>query len=150
MIEIRTDADARPARLDGGHHPAQTIAIADGIAEAVRLLNYATDPGKHGLRYPAEVYSVLGSLTSALGMLPQALTQISQFIGHGVADRRITENPHYGSHGGDAHAAHTEMHDAITAAIGRLGTALTSLQTAHSALSGLEAAEPPRRRTSLN
>jgi hypothetical protein len=104
VIEIRTDADAEPAHPDGPHDHEQTRAIASGIDDAVRLLNYAT-MSRYGLRYPSDVYSVLGELSGAISKLPQALRQMSQFIGAEVAEGRARENADYGRHGGDAQAA---------------------------------------------
>ncbi|WP_026415429.1 hypothetical protein [Actinomadura oligospora] len=146
MIEIRTDPGARPARIDGGHHPQQTIAIADGIAEATRLLAYATMPDKSGLRHPGDVYSVLGALTDAIARLPQVLTQMTEFIDDGVTEGRVQENPNYGSHGGDAQAAYAEMCEAVRVVSRSLITARSGLHIAHSALSGLEGAQTSRPR----
>lgn len=144
MIEIRTAPEAQPARTDAGHHPQQTIAIADGIAEATRLLTYATMPGKNGLRHPGDVYSVLGALTDALARLPHILTQTTDFVDDLVTEGRVRENPNYGSHGGDVQAANAEMREAMRVASKGLSTARSGLYIAHSALSGLETTEADR------
>ncbi len=137
MIEIRTDADAKPAHPDGPHDPDQTRAIASGIDQAFRLLNYAT-MSRYGLSYPSDVYSVLGELSGAVAKLPQALHQMSQFINAEVAEGRARENAEYGNHGGDAQAAY----GALAAAV-REGSALATdlgrvLDRAQAAVRGLE------------
>ena len=105
MIEIRTGPDAPAAHTDGGHHPEQTRAIAHGIREAARLLNYATSPESSGLGYPSDVYDVLGTLSSAVALLPQALGQMSEWIRTEVDAGHAQENADYGRYGGDADAA---------------------------------------------
>lgn len=138
MIEIRTDADAEPAHPDGPHDPDQTRAIASGIDEAFRLLNYATMPGNDGLTYPSDVYSVLGELASGVAKLPQALQQMHAFVAAEVSKGRARENTHYGRYQGDATAAAT----ALLGAVAQASTAATQLQSlldeAQSTVRGLE------------
>jgi hypothetical protein len=45
-------------------------AVAERAAEAIPLLNHATQPGKGKLTYPADVYEILGSLEAMAGSLP--------------------------------------------------------------------------------
>lgn len=133
MIEIRTDEHAKPAHVDGGHNHEQTRAIADGISEAVRLLVYATMPEKRGLKYPSDIYSVLGSLAGALHTLPQALQQMSEWTASEVAAGHARENPGYGPHGGNAEAAATALTSALqeaARAANKLGGLLTEGQSA--------------------
>ncbi len=98
MIEIRAEEGAPVARTDGGHDPEQTRAIADGIREAVRLLNYATMEAG-GVRYPSVVYDVLGALAAAAGAMPQALMQMSAWVAGQVQEGTVREV------GGDAAAS---------------------------------------------
>lgn len=112
MIEIRTDVDAEPAHPDGPHDPDQTLAIASGIDQAFRLLNYAT-MSRYGLRFPSDVYRVLGELSGAVSKLPQALHQMSQFINAEIAEGRASENAEYGNHDGDAQAAYAAFAAAV-------------------------------------
>jgi hypothetical protein len=139
MIQIKTSANARPLTPDGPHDSEGTRAIATGIDAAFRLLNYATSPEKNGLVYPSDVYSVLGELTTAIGKLPQALQQMSQFIGAQVADGAARENPHYGRHGGDAEAAHGELAATVRQASGLATDLARLLGKAQSATAGLDA-----------
>lgn len=138
MIEIRTAPDAKPARTDGGHHPDQTRAIAAGISEALRLLTYATMPEKGGLRYPSDVYSVLTSLSAAVHMLPQALDQMAEHIGSEVSAGHARENPHYGHHGGDAHAASAELETVLGLAKSHTRALASALASAQSVIRGIE------------
>jgi hypothetical protein len=137
MIEIRATGDRRPVMADGPHDPDSTRAIAAGIDSAARLLNYAT-MSPAGLRYPSDVYSVLGELAAAMGKLPQALGQMAQFISAEVYEGRARENAAYGDHGGDARAAHAALAAAVreasstATALGRL------LDRAQAAVRGLE------------
>ncbi|MCP2343380.1 hypothetical protein [Actinomadura rupiterrae] len=137
MIEIRANAEAEPARADAGHNPDQTLAIADALAESARLLTYATMPGSGGLDDPGDVYTVLGSLTAAIGSLPQTLAQMSELVRDQIAQGRAVENPFYGPNSGNANASYAEMHAAIQQAGGHLAALLRDLQAAHIAVSGL-------------
>lgn len=140
MIEIRISEHDRAITPDGPHNPDGTRAIAAGIDAAFRLLNYATSPEKNGLTYPSDVYSVLGELTAAIGKLPQALQQMSQFIGKQVDDGAVRENPHYGKRSGDAEAAHGELAAAVRQACVVATDLAWLLSKAQSAVAGLEAA----------
>ncbi|QXJ27061.1 hypothetical protein AGRA3207_007858 (plasmid) [Actinomadura graeca] len=142
MLEIRTDDDARPATPDGPHDHEQTRAIAEAIGAAARLLNYATSPEKRGLRYPSDVYTVLGSLASAVALLPQALGQMTQFIGAEVDTGHARENPRYGDHGGDAAAAHAALRAAAQQATGHAEALRAALDRCQAATRGLESSRP--------
>jgi hypothetical protein len=146
MIEIRVtdpqdyDLPDRPITADGPHSSPGTLAIAAGIDEAFRILNYATSADKHGLVYPGDVYSVLGELSAALAKLPQALLQMSTFLGDQIARGEVRENPHYGSHRGDGKAAVADLGNVLNGAR-RLATELSQrLSVAQSTISGMEAA----------
>lgn len=133
MIEIRTDEQAPPARPDGPHSHEQTRAIAEALSEAARLLNYATMPGNGGLRYPSDVYDVLGALAGMAHTLPQALGQMANWTATETRAGRVREHPSYGDHGGDAHAAATALAGAMAEAAelaDRLGTVLGRGQAA--------------------
>jgi hypothetical protein len=71
-----------PIKLNpsGPHTPEYTRQVADTLAEAVRVLIYATRSGAGGLRYPADAYSLLGALCTATGRLDQLLTQVAGFL----------------------------------------------------------------------
>jgi hypothetical protein len=126
VIEIRIDEFAEPAHPDGPQNHEQTRVIASGIHEAFRLLNYAT-MHSNGLRYPSDVYSVLGTLSSAVALLPQALEQMRRWVAAEVAGGHARENAHYGPCNGDAEraaAALTSTMQEATRAASRLASLL--------------------------
>lgn len=137
MIEIRTDEDAKPITPDGPHDYEKTRAIADGLHEAFRLLNYAT-MNRGGLTYPSDIYSVLGSLSAALNLFPQALDQMGQWLAAETADGYVRENANYGGHGGDAEAAVADVRTLLLAAAQNATTLADRLGKAQSAAAGLE------------
>ena len=140
MIEIRTEENGAVAHPNGPHHHEQTRAIAEALSETARLLNYATLPGNGGLRYPSDVYSVLGSLAGMTRILPQALEQVADWIAAEVSAGRAQENPHYGPYRGDAAAAATALRSVLAEAArtaNQLGGLLDEGQTA---VRGLESA----------
>jgi hypothetical protein len=141
VIEIRVDEHDPPITPDGPHSPDRTRAVAEAIDAAFRLLNYAT-MSPSGLRYPADVYSILGELAAATDKFPQALRQLTEFIGEQVADGRVTENPSYGTHGGNAEAAHAEMAAATREASAVVADLAGLLRIAQSAVRGLEDVPP--------
>lgn len=139
MLEIRTDENARPANPDGPHDHQQTRAIADGIHDAFRLLNYAT-MHPQGLQSPSDVYSVLGTLASAVSLLPQSLHQMSQWIGQEVAQGAARENPSYGPHCGNAEAAYAALAAVVREASGTATDLGRLLDKAQAQTRGLESA----------
>lgn len=140
MIEIRTDENAEPAHPDGPQNPEQTRAIASGIDDAFRLLNYATMGA--GLRYPSDVYSVLGQLSGGIAKLPQALEQMRAWIAREIAEGNARENAHYGEHGGDANAAHAALDKAVREATVHAMALGRALQDGQAAMRGMESTRP--------
>lgn len=136
MIEIKVFGRDQAASSDGPHDNEMTRAIAAGIDQAFRLLNYATM--RDGLTYPSDVYSVLGELSAAMNKLPQALHQMTQFIGAQVSEGKTRENPDYGRHAGDAEAAYGEL--AVTLREGSVAATDLGrlLDRAQAAVRGLE------------
>lgn len=65
---------------DGPHSPDYTRQLGDALAETVRCLNYATLAEAPGLDYPADAYSLLGALCTAMGRMPQLLDQVGRFL----------------------------------------------------------------------
>ena len=138
MIEIRTDEHSKPLTPDGPHDHEGTRAIADGIDEAFRLLNYATM--RNGLAYPSDVYSMCGALSSALASFPQALQQITDWMKTEVAQGFAIENPSYGHHDGDSAAAYEDLADSLSAAAQVAHSLSRHLNQAQSAVAGMESA----------
>lgn len=70
--------------------PAYTRQVAAHAAEAVRVLNHATlSHGDGGLACPADVESVLRSVESLAGRLPQLLGQLASWERQALADGGI-------------------------------------------------------------
>ncbi len=67
-------------RTDGPHGIEYTMQVGDTLAEAVRVLNYATMPARGGLDCPADVYSLLGLLYTGTQRLPQLFAQLTAFL----------------------------------------------------------------------
>jgi len=67
-------------RTDGPHSAEYTMQVANTLAEAARVLNYATMPGRGGLDYPGDVHSLLGALYTATERLPQLFGQLAAFL----------------------------------------------------------------------
>lgn len=65
---------------DGPHSPDYTRQVADTLAEAVRVLIYATRGDAPGLHNIAHAYDLLGALYTATGRLDQLFTQIETFL----------------------------------------------------------------------
>lgn len=59
-------------------------SLADQAAEAIRAINHATASPKAegGYVYPAELYSVVMTLSHMASMLPQLLQQASRWLEH--------------------------------------------------------------------
>ena len=77
----------RPNQLENpvtdNDNPPPSAESADAAAEAVRILNYST---RSDLRYPSDVYVVLGSLTQLVDRLPQTSQQLARFLDGQLAD----------------------------------------------------------------
>lgn len=65
---------------DGPHSPGYTAKVGDQLAEAVRVLNHATMPGKGGLDTTAGAYKLIADLYTAMGRFPQVCRQIARFL----------------------------------------------------------------------
>lgn len=129
-------------RPDGPHSNDYTVRTAWALAEAVRVLNYAT--GSHaaaGLTAPATVYDVLGAAKTAAQRLPQLFGQLGDFLDAQLEAGRLADSSGRGSgrHPSFAvEAARLELSDARAAA-NRLERAL---ERAQAAVSGLHAPVP--------
>lgn len=67
-------------RTDGPHGPDYTREVGNALAEATRVLNYATLGDAPGLEYAGDAYSLLGALYTTLDRFPQLLDQVSGFV----------------------------------------------------------------------
>src|SRR5258707_15858738 len=78
--EVMTMPEPVELRTDGPHSAEYTMQVAYALAEAARVLNYATMPGAGGLDYPGDAYSLLGALYTATERLPQLFGQLTAFL----------------------------------------------------------------------
>jgi hypothetical protein len=101
------------------------VGCAEAAAEAVRALNHTTRSSAGALTGPADAYAVLGNLALLAGRLPQALTQLREYIAaeHAAGRLRIVD----GQHRGDPAAAVTDL-------ARQLCWAASSAQALHAAL----------------
>jgi hypothetical protein len=138
MIEVKVTEDGKPITPDGSFDSDRARAVAAGLDEVCRLLNYATMPGSGGLTWPADAYSMLGELQSATARLPQAFGQIVTFLDTLVAQDAVRENPAYGDHGGDTARAVAVLRVATQAAKQAAHVLSDHLRVAQAATRGLE------------
>jgi hypothetical protein len=61
-------------------------------AEAVRFLNYASRGDAPGLKYPGDVYSLLGALYTGTRRLPQLCKQLCAFLAGQLDTGRIRDS----------------------------------------------------------
>jgi hypothetical protein len=117
----------------GPHSPDYTREIAWGLAECMRVLNYATGSGADaGIAYPATAYDVLGALYTATGRLPQLLSQLSGWLEQAAEAGRLAEDRH-----GDVIAAVATAQEALAHAGGQISAVTSALQAAQNAIAGL-------------
>lgn len=65
----------------------KSALVAQEAAEAIRTLNHLTRGGD--LRYPADVYTMLGALSVLVERLPQTLQQLASFLERQLQDSVI-------------------------------------------------------------
>lgn len=122
----------------GPHSPQYTAKVGYALGEAVRVLNYATGPDvSTGLRYPSDVYGLLGSLYAATGRMPQLSGQLGDWLAEQARAGAI------GVDGDDRPGAAVAAVDQARASLNRasvLAHQLTaSLQQAQEAIAGMHA-----------
>ena len=123
---------AEPIALNtaGPHSPEYTAQVANALAEAVRVLNYATLGDAPGLEYPGDVYTLLGSLYTATGRLSQLLTQAAAFV--------KSQEPRLADANGDNVHVQVLLADSyLTGSASLAGHVTVLLQQAQNAISGL-------------
>lgn len=120
----------------GPHSPEYTRRVACVISDAVRVLNYATMSGADGLQYPADVYSLTGTLSGAMHGLEQMLEQVGTFLAKELerGALAVTEGPQKGRPGDAVWQATVDLGRAAEAAA-LLTEALKNAQNALSAVS---------------
>lgn len=96
------DVDLNP---DGPHSPERTAQVGQMFDDCSRYLCYATMAEKHGLDYPADVYTLVADLYSATGRFPQMCAQLEAFMRAQEAAGRLYE------------ARHRDAPGAVTAAV---------------------------------
>lgn len=123
---------------DGPHSPDYTREVGNALAEAVRVLNYATRGEADGLEYPGDVYTLLGALYTATGRMPQLLTQLVEFLAAQGGSGTLADD-----HGRNVPSQIAEASYHLGHAHGA-ATALTkALQQAQQSISGLYVKDTP-------
>jgi hypothetical protein len=119
-------------RPDGPHSNAYTVQIAWQVAEAVRVLNYAT--GSHapaGLTAPATAYDVLGAMRTTALRMPQLFEQLAQFLEQQLEAGRLEDHVRH-----PAYAVESAV-DALNDARSLTQTLEPALMRAQAAINGL-------------
>ncbi len=104
---------------------------ADDAAEAIRGINHLTfDAGS--LRYPSDVYRILGSLDSVVSRLPQALEQIDRLLQRWLEAEEISidQGEFVGDPPAAVAAATTHLLNEARPALAQAGKALAAARDA--------------------
>jgi len=115
----------------GEQTPERAKELADGMAETIRALNYATKIGAGGLEYPSHVYDLLANLYIGTGRLPQLVDQLGAFLAELEGKGVLADGP---LPGGPASAAAIE---ALREAAGAAAQLTEALQQAQNAISNV-------------
>lgn len=109
-----------------GHSSTYTLEVAGAVADAVRVLNYATlsHNAEAGVPYPSTAYDVVSRLHAAVAGMDQLTRQLADRVAEIAATREITVS--HGIFTGDPAAA--------------VGAVLESLDTVRQAAAGLAGA----------
>lgn len=120
----------------GPHSPKYTSEVAWGLAECVRVLNYATgSDAAAGIAYPVTIYELLGALYSATGGMPQLLSQLARWLEDRKRAGALADDRH-----GDVGTAVADTASALDRARSSVAALTTALQDAQNAISGLRSA----------
>lgn len=121
---------------DGPHSPENTVNVADLMAQAARVLVYATEK-KSGLQYPSHVYALLGELYTGTGRLRELVGNLDRFL------TREHDAGYIGiSGGGDPAKAVAAAQLALEDAARHAAALTTALQAAQEAISLAEYRQP--------
>lgn len=113
--------------------------LAERAAETVRALVYATGAGGQQLRWPSDVYDVLGALQALADRLPQASDQLARFLANELEAGRVAATD--GVFSGDAPAATASAEEWLAQAAVAARRLAECWGNAHTCVSGLSA--PP-------
>jgi len=131
-LRYRGDHAMTELRTDGPHSPEYTREVGNLLAEAVRVLNYATLGDCPGLEYPGDAYTLLGALYTATQGLPQLLGQVASFVTAQAAAGKLGDTQ------GRSAVQVAGVNAACLALASQLAGDLTGrLQAAQNAISGL-------------
>lgn len=117
---------------DGPHSPAQTIAAAEQVAHLLKFLNMATRSGQDGLSKPADLYAVLGALSTAMERYRQLCGHLEAFLVAQEVTEKLSD-----SGGKDAGRQVTDACLFLANAGNRSREAADALQQAQNAATGL-------------
>lgn len=124
--------------MTDGDHPESAV-VAQDAAEAIRTLNHLTMGS--GLRSPADVYTVLGALSTLAERLPQTFRQLTVVLERQLQDGVITIDggtPFTGDPVGAIATLASALVDDATPAATALHAALDRAQRAISGASSVE------------
>ena len=123
-------------RTGGPHSPEYTQEVGNALAEAVRVLNYATSGNAGGLEYPGDAYTLFGALYTATERMPQLFGQLAAFLAGWQASGQLGD-----SNGADPNRQAAMAMGALADATIRAEQADRALRDAQNAIAGLYVAE---------
>jgi len=129
---------ATELRTDGPHSPEYTREVGRVLAEAVRVLNYATLAEAPGLGYPGDAYTLIADLYTATSRMPQLAGQIKNFLDGWQASGQLADD-----HGADVNERIAAAGYHLGLAHGAASDLTRALQQAQNAISGLYVKENP-------
>jgi len=122
----------------GPHSPERTREAGRTLAEAVRVLNYATRRGEDGLEHPSDVYDVTGWLNAAAQRMPQLLAQLAAFLEAKRADPWLADSrAGVPGHAATAREAAGEGVERLAAAEEHIWAFAAEVAAAQNAIAGL-------------
>ncbi|GGQ02372.1 hypothetical protein BKA00_004311 [Actinomadura coerulea] len=120
-----------------GHSSEYTLRVASAIAEAVRVLNYATfaQNAPDGMPYPSTSYDVIGRLQAATAGMGQLFGQLADRLADLDTTQEITVS--HGLFADDTDAAVDQALEALATCAHVASDLDDALRFAHAALSPL-------------
>ena len=109
--------------------------LAERAAETVRALIYSTGAGGQQLRWPSDVYDVLGALRELADRIPQACDQLARFLTNELEAGRVSATD--GVLSGDAPAATASAEEWLAQAAAAARRLAECWGNAHTCVAGL-------------
>jgi len=116
----------------GPHDDDTATAVAALTAEAARYLAYATRPGSGGVTSPVTVYDLAIELSSAIGRIPQIVTQLAAWLAaEDSAGRIASDSPAAAAEASGALAEARHAAERLYLALSEAANAAAALRPAH-------------------